>query len=162
MNIYFGSPLVWVLSLLGLAAFIYSLRAFIGYRAVTTDSLAEYEYRKSKGMVPDALSRDGFLRAYRRTNNPRYLLFTAMALIAILALTPIIFILLERILQFFYDSSGQSRVIEPGYLVWQFLIFVATMGSWAGIGWTSARFYHGNAPGNFEMEVAKELERQDR
>jgi hypothetical protein len=78
-------------------------------------------------------------------------------MVAILIITPFAMIGFEAGLNLMYNLSGQSRVIEPGFLVWQFFLFFGIIAVWVGIAYLSARHYHRNAPGSLQFELDKFL-----
>ena len=53
--------------------------------------------------------------------------------------------------------TAQSRVIEPGYLVWQFFLFFGMIAVWVAIAYLAARSYHRTAPGNLQYELDQHL-----
>lgn len=158
MDIFTGNPFLWAFAILVLIAGIYGLRAFLGYRAVARDAEADYEYKRDQNMIDPRLSREGYIRAYRRYNNPRSTAYVAGAMTAILVLTaPSL-----AIMQFAYEKlwmfSGQSRVFEPGFLVWQFFLFFSIIAIWAAIGYVVARRYHRRSPTSWRDEQVKEFD----
>jgi len=78
-------------------------------------------------------------------------------MIAILVATPVAMLGFERGLNFIYNLSGQSRVIEPGYLVWQFFLFFGMIAVWVSIAYFVAKRYHRKAPGNLQYEIDQHL-----
>lgn len=136
-----------------IAAIAFSARAAFGLLSIGREAGADYDYRVAHGMLPGATPRERYVSAYRRVNGPRLALHLAGALWAVLLLTPVIAVVLEFLLEQLWQATGQSRVFEPGYLVWQFFIFFGLVGTWAAIGWLAARRYHGRAPGRLEDEL---------
>ncbi|WP_409432726.1 hypothetical protein ACJ3XI_11025 [Litorimonas sp. RW-G-Af-16] len=153
MKILLANPVVWALCLLALVASIYSVRAALGYANVARDAEDDFAYKTPKAMIPAGLSKEAYVEIYRRVNNPRAAAYVAGGLWSILLLTPVIFKALEWGLNLIYNLSGQNRVIEPGYLVWQFIIFFAVMMIWAGIAYGFARHFHRHAPGSLQYEL---------
>lgn len=137
-------------------ALTYGLRAIVGYRQVNRDADDDYAYKSREGMIPKGVSRDAYIRAYRRFHAPRSTAYVAGAMSAILLLTYPILVITQFMLERFWIWSGRSIVIEPGFLVWQFMIFFIIIGTWAGIGYISARQYHSRAPISFEQELERE------
>lgn len=137
-----------------LAALVFTLRAVVGWVGLSREAEEDFRYREANAMVPMGASRERYVAAYRRVNAPRLSLHAAGALWAVLLLTPVIAVVLEFLLELLWQATGQSRVFEPGYLVWQFFIFFGLVGTWAAIGWIAARLYHGRAPGRLEDELA--------
>lgn len=152
-----NSPLTWTLGFLAVMAGIFILRAWFGYRTVERDALADYDYKSGNDMIPAGLSKEAYIDVYRRVNNPRDQAYMGGALALILVATPVLFYLLEWVLRMIYNYSGQSRVIEPGYLVWQFLLFFMVIGCWVAIGYVAAQRYHRRKPGPLHYEIEQAL-----
>lgn len=158
MQNFDGISFVWALLLLGTVALIYGIRAYIGFRNVAQDAEADYAFKQKENMLDPRLSKDGYIRAYRRFHNPRALGYMAAGITAILLLTAPALSLLQILLNQVWIWSGRSRVFEPGYLVWQFFIFFAVIGIWAFIAYVTARQFHKNAPTSLRDEILKEIE----
>lgn len=135
-----------------LAALVFTARALFGRLGLAREAADDYSYRSANGMIGDVDPRT-YVATYKRVNAPRFATHAAAALWAVLALTPVIAMALEFLLDLLWQATGQSRVFEPGYLVWGFFIFFGLMGTWAAIGWIAARHYHKHAPGRFEDEL---------
>ena len=157
MQKFQGISFVWALVLMAVLALIFGIRAFWGWRNVCSDAHADYEYKRANGMVPDAIERETYERIYRRVYGPRGPLHVAGAMLAILIATPIAMLGFEAGLNLIYNLSGQSRVIEPGYLVWQFFLFFGMIAVWVGIAYLAARRYHRTAPGSLQFEMDRHL-----
>lgn len=158
MPVVHGISFIWALVILGVIIAIYGLRAALGYRNVASDAQDDYAYKFEHGMMDNRLSKDGYIRAYRRFHNPRAPLYVAATLLAIVISTPILFIIISFLLEQLYQITGRSRVFEPGYLVWQFSIYMMTLAAWAGIAYFGARTFHSRAPGTLSQEMAKEMD----
>lgn len=158
MQKFEGISFNWALILIASIALLYGLRAFLGYRAVARDAEADYEYRKSEGMVDKRLSREAYVRAYKRYNNPRSTAFVGIGMAAILLLTVPAMLVIQFIYKNLWALTGQSRVFEPGFLVWQFTLFFSMIGIWTAIGYVTARRYHRYAPISLRDEMLKEME----
>ena len=154
----FLEGLSWILGLLVLIGLFYGVQAAIGYRAVARDARSDYAYKKSEGMIDKRLSEEGYIRAYKRFNNPRRPAYIASTIAAILLLTWPAMGLIELVLRQAWQFSGRSRTIEPGFLVWQFFIFFSIIGIWVIIAYLGARRYHRFAPISFHDEQIKEME----
>lgn len=161
MTLILTNPVIWVLGLVGIVAVLCGLRAILSYRAVASDAQADYDYKAEQGMIPKGLSQSRYIQIYRRVNNPRAAGYAASGLALILLTTPLIFWGLEWGLRMLYNLSGQDRVIEPGYLVWQFIIFFAVLIIWAGIAYGTARRYHRRAPASLQYEIEQALMDED-
>ena len=136
-----------------LAALVYTVRAAAGWVSVRRDAGVDFDYRSANGMVPAGVDRDAYVATYNRVNGPRGATHAAVALWGVLLATPVIAKMLEFLLEQLWQASGQSRVFEPGYLVWMFFIFFGMMGTWAAIAFVVARHYHKHAPARFEDEL---------
>jgi len=161
MQSYLTNPFMWLLTVLGLIAGLFWLRTFIGYRNVARDALSDYDYKLGQNMIPKGLSKDRYAQLYKRANNPRQQAYIASTTSIILIGTPVIFYILEWGLRMAYNLSGQSRTIEPGYLVWKFMIFFLVIMCWTGIGYLAARRYHRLKPGPLHYEIEQELYKDD-
>ena len=138
-----------------LAALVYTVRAVVGWAAVRGEAQSDYDYRAANGMVPRGVGQQDYIATYRRVNGPRGSIHAAAALWAMLLATPLIAVIMEFLLNQLWLATGQSRVFEPGYLVWAFFIFFGLMGAWAAIGFIAARRYHKHAPARFEDELRR-------
>lgn len=158
MQFFEGLSFIWVMGLLVIIGLFYGVQAFLGYKAVARDALSDYEYKKTEGMIDKRLSKDGYIRAYKRFNNPRRPAYIAGTIAAILLLTWPAMGLIEFALRQMWQLSGRSRTIEPGFLVWQFFIFFALIGIWVTIAYVGARRYHRFAPVSFRDEQIREMD----
>lgn len=158
MQKFEGISFVWALIIIGGIALLYGFRAYLGYRAVAKDAEADYTYKFSEGMLDKRLSREGYIRAYKRYNNPRSTAFVGIGMASILLLTVPAMLLIQFIYENVWQLSGQSRMFEPGFLVWQFVLFFSILGIWTTIGYLTARRYHRFAPISLRDEILKELD----
>jgi len=157
MQNFDGISFKWALVLMGVIALTFAVRALIGWQQVCRDARADYNYKRANGMVPDVMTQETYEQIYRRVYAPRGPLHVAGAMLAILAATPLAMLGFEAGLNLIYNLSGQSRVIEPGYLVWQFFLFFGMIAVWAGIAYLAARRYHLTAPGSLQFEIDQHL-----
>jgi amino acid transporter len=153
-----GLSFNWVFLIVGIIIFIYGLRAFLGYRNVARDAEDDYQYKVKNGMDDPRLTKEAYIRAYKRFYNPRGPLYVAGTLLVMVLLTPIIMIIIQFLLEQLYQFSGRSRVFEPGYLVWQFFIFFLMIMSWAFTTYLGARRYYKYAPATLAQEMDLEAE----
>lgn len=156
---FLHNPITAMALLLSLVALFHWVKAGLGYRQVAADAESEYNYQKNENILGKKITRDMFVSAYKRANSPRANLFLASAITAILVLTYPIFMLFQIIFDWMWFASGRSEVIEPGFLVWKFMIFFGLIAVWSGIMFFTARQYHKNAPVNFQQELDKEREK---
>ena len=157
MQKFQGISFVWALALMGAIALVFGIRTFVGWQQVRRDARADYDYKCANGMVPDTMNRETYEQIYRHVYGPRGPLHVAGAMLAILIATPIAMLGFEAGLNLMYNLSGQSRVIEPGYLVWQFFLFFGMIAVWVGIAYLAARRYHRTAPGSLQFEMDQHL-----
>lgn len=157
MQKFEGISFVWALILMGVIALIFVIRAGLGWQQVRADARADYDYKRANGMVPDSMTRESYEKIYRHVYNPRGPLHVAGAMVAILIITPIAMWGFALGLDLIYHLSGQNRVIEPGYLVWQFFLFFGIIAVWVGIAYLAARRYHQKAPGSLQFEIDQYL-----
>ena len=158
MKSFEGISFWWAIIILAVIGLVYALRAFLGYRNVARDAEEDYNYKHPQGMIDKRLSKAGYIRAYKRFHNPRGSAYVAGAIAAILILTWPAMALLEFILEQAWQLSGRSRAIEPGFLVWQFIVFFSVIGFWVFIASKAARRYHRYAPVTFRDEMIKEMD----
>jgi len=158
MRSFEGISFWWAIVILAVIGLVYGLRAVLGYRTVARDAEDDYNYKQPQGMIDKRLSKDGYIRAYKRFYNPRGPAYVAGGIAAILILTWPAMALLEFILEQAWQLSGRSRVIEPGFLVWQFIIFFSVIAFWVFIASRTARRYHRYAPVTFRDEMLKEMD----
>lgn len=154
-----GLSFNWMFLIVGVVILVYGLRAFIGYRNVARDSEEDYAYKVKLGMDDPRLTKEGYIKAYKRFYNPRGPLYVAVTLLTMVLLTPVIMIIIQFLLEQLYQNSGRSRVFEPGYLVWQFFIFFMMIMSWAFITYLGARRYYKYMPATLAQEMDREAEK---
>ncbi len=151
-----GISFNWFIVILGVIIAFYAVRAFLGYRSVARDAEADYTYKIQNGMDDPRLNKEGYISAYKRFYNPRGTLYVAATLAAMVILTPVALIIIQFLLEQLYQISGRSRVIEPGFLVWQFFIYFLLLMSWALMCYVSARQFYKRAPGTLSQEMERE------
>jgi len=158
MRAFEGISFIWALTLVALIALIYGVRAFIGYRTVAKDAEIDFAYKSEQGMLDKRLDKPAYIRAYKRFHNPRSKAFVAGGLTAILVLTAPALLVIQIILEQLWLLNGQPRTFEPGFLVWQFIIFFSIIGIWAFIAYMTARQFHRHAPISLRDEILRELD----
>ncbi len=136
-----------------LVALAFTVRAVIGWMGLAREAEEDFAYRRDQAMIPADIERDAFVSTYRRVNAPRTSTYAAATLWGVLLATPVIAKIMEVLLDGLWQVTGRPRAIEPGYLVWAFLIFFGLFGAWAGIAYLAARRYHRRAPGRLEDEL---------
>lgn len=154
MQKFEGISFLWALGLLSVLGLFYAIRAFFGFRAVAQDAQDDYDYKQERNMLDGRLSRESYIKVFKRLHSPRRPAYIATAIFSILILTWPIMAILSVILEQLYQFTDRNRVFEPGFLVWQFCIFFGVIFSWTGIAYIIARRYHMLAPGspNYETE----------
>jgi len=143
-----------IIAVLLLAAFVNAVRAVIIMRRVKGEAISEYDYRRANDMVDSDISRDDFLAAYKRSHGARGPVYAAVTLFTAAVLTPPMLALISISYEYLWRWNGQERAFEPGYLVWQFILFGCVIAGWALIGHIGARLYYRNLPGSLEAELA--------
>ena len=151
------SYLTLFLALILLLAVISAVRAFINYKAVKQDAQDDYAYKKSRGMIDDNLSQNGYQRAYMRFYSPRKYIYTAVAFTTIAVLTVPILGLIRFALIFIWESSGRPDDIQPGFLVFNILMMISLLAFWALIFFIFSRLYYQKAPVSLRDEMLKEM-----
>ncbi len=157
MQKFEGISFLWAIGLLVLIAIIYGTRAYIGYRNVARDAQADFEFKHAENMIDPRLTREGYIRAYTRFHNPRGLLYMAAGISAILLLTAPALLGIQILLNQLWILTNRSRIFEPGFLVWQFIIFFSLIGIWAAIAYVTARRFHKQAPISLRDEMLREI-----
>jgi len=161
MQNFDGISFLWAVGLLAFIGVFYALRAILGFRAVAQDAQDDYDYKKECNMLDGRLSRDGYIRVFKRLHSPRRPAYVASAIFAIIVLTWPIMGALSFLLEQLYQFTGRSRVFEPGFLVWQFCIFFGIIFSWTSISYALARRYHRLAPGTPKYETDQQLQEEE-
>ena len=136
---------------------IFAVRAFINYKVVKQDAQDDYAYKKSRGMVDNNLSQEGYRRAYMRFYSPRKYIFMAGAFASVAFLTIPILGLIRFVLIYIWESSGRPDDIQPDFLVFNLLMMVSLLVFWALIFFIFARFYYRGAPVSLRDEMLKEM-----
>jgi len=173
MPVYFDSiPFFWTLVVLGLIALIFAVRAYLGYRRLPAEAADDWDYQVSQNMQELRLTKQAYVRAYKKVNAPRGALYIACVFAAIVVLTPLAFALINSVLWSLWSASGdpieiklgagnikesvESLTYEPGNMVWGFFTFFGILGIWAFIAAMAARRYYRNAPGLMRDELIYE------
>lgn len=144
-----------VITICLIVAFIFALRTLTGYRGLTEEARREFKYRTEDGLVSPNLSEDNFVTAYRRAHAPRGAAFIAMTMIAVCLMTPVLLIAMEWGYEYLWRWTGQSRDFEPGYLVWQFMLFAGLLVGWAVTAYFGAQLYYRGVAGTLDDELSK-------
>jgi len=158
MNTFDDYSLAWLLLAIGLIALAMILRAWLGYRAVAQDAETDYAYKKDEGMIDKRLSKDGYIRAYKRYYAPRKPVYMGFGFLAVLVLTPLAMMLFSLISAEIWKLAGRPEDYAPQSLVWQFMYFFALIAMWGLIAYGSATLYYRNAPRTLRDEMLKEMD----
>ena len=173
MPVYFQSPpFLWTLAAIAILALIFGVRTILAYRRLPQDASDDWDYQVSQNMQDLRLTKDAYVRAYKKVNAPRGVLYITGVFSAILLLTPVAFALINSILWTLWDSSSEpveisirgggvkenveSLTYEPGNMVWGFFTFFGILAIWALIGAIAARYFYRNSPGLMRDELIEE------
>ncbi|NNC38278.1 MAG: hypothetical protein EX271_07785 [Acidimicrobiales bacterium] len=173
MPIYFQSPpFVWTIVAMAVLAAIFWLRTFLAYRRLPHEAAEDWDYQVSQNMHDLRLTKDAYVRAYKKVHAPRSQLYIASVFTAIFVLTPVAFAFINSILMTLWNSSDEpvqesvrgggirenieSLTFEPGNMVWGFFTFFGIIAIWALIAALAARHYYRNAPGLMRDELIEE------
>ena len=153
------TALLWPALIVGILALIYACRAWLGYRQVGRDALDDFAYKTQKGMVDPDIDKADYVQAYVRYYGPRSTAHIAAGLAAVLLLTWPAFALINFAFHQLWLATGKSPFYEPGFFLWQFMVFFAVTGTWALIIYFTARRYHRHAPISFKRELTRQRAR---
>ncbi|NNE57435.1 MAG: hypothetical protein HKN36_04945 [Hellea sp.] len=158
MKIFDDHSLAWFIGGIALMAVYFIIRAMLGYKQIARDADAEYSHRKAQGTVDKRLSREGYVRAYRRYYAPRNLTYIGITLAMILFLTPLLVMLYGIVSTKLWEMAGQPLEYAPSSLVWQFFMYFSVIGMWGLIAYQVAKIYHKKAPRTLRDEMLREME----
>ena len=136
-------------------------RALVSWARLSRDGEEDYNYRLQEGMIGSQISKDTYLRAYRRFHAPRAAIYMTAALVAMLVLTFPALWVLQWLLEQVWVLSGRSQDYHPGFLVWKFYIFLGMIALWVGIVFFAARAYYSNIMISFDKELDREMAAQE-
>lgn len=173
MPVYFQNPpFLWTLGALALLALIFGIRAFLAYRRLPGEAADDWDYQVSQNMQDLRLTKDAYIRAYKKVHAPRGVMYIASVCAGILVLTPVAFAFINTILMTLWNSSDEpvqenlrgggirenveSLTFEPGNLVWGFFTFFGIIAIWVFIVAMAARHFYRNSPGLMRDELIAE------
>ena len=173
MPVYFQNPpFLWTLGALALLALIFGIRAFLAYRLLPQEAADDWDYQVSQNMQDLRLTKDAYIRAYKKVHAHRGVMYIASVCAGILVLTPVAFALINTILMTLWNSSDEpvqenlrgggirenveSLTFEPGNLVWGFFTFFGIIAIWVFIVAMAARHFYRNSPGLMRDELIEE------
>lgn len=145
--------IITIIALALALAVIFALRAVLSYRLLSADGAEEYVYRQSENMLCSTISQADFVSAYRRVNAPRGALYAAILFFCNAALTVPLLSFLTFAFEYLWRYSGQSRVIEPGYMVWSMMLCAGVILGWGLMSYLIMSRYHARTPGTLEQEL---------
>jgi len=157
MQSIYGISLLWPFLAVLCVGLVFGLRSLLTRLQVRADARSDYAYKTEQDMLPQGLNQADYEKIYMRVYGPRYQTYMFFGVMAILIGSPIAMYILQQGLNMAYHMSGQNRAIEPGYLVWQTLLFFSLIFIWVGIGYVVARIYHSKTPGNLQYEIDQHL-----
>lgn len=123
---------------------------------VARRSVQEWRARAARGDKRlEGLTRDEFVRVYRRVYGPRGQVYVLAGLAAAVASTPIVLAALAGVWRWAWIASDRPVAYAPGDLVWQFYLFFGLIGVWAYIASRFAARHHRRRPGPLDHELAR-------
>ena len=144
------------LLVLSLVFFIFSI---FSVRKIRQEAEEDWAYQVSENMQDLRLNKEGYVRAFTKVHAPRKLKYLSGMLAALALLTLPAFALIERALHYLWILSGQSRVFEPPFLVWQFFVYFSILAVWISIASFFHRRYHRTSPGTMRDVLISEHEK---
>lgn len=129
------------------AALLLGAKALFGYQSLSKQGHDDFKYRSEQNMLPSNLTDESdYVDAYKRAHGPAGTLHIAGALLSAALLTYPLLGALVFIFEHGWRAAGQPRAYEPGYLVWQFMLFAGVIIFYAFIAWLTARLYYRKEP----------------
>jgi len=144
------------LAFLLLIGFYFLVKGLIGYGKIAREAGREFDVREKDDALGMNISRDGFVRAYRRFYAPRKDIYRGGGILAATLLTVPAIRLFEYASEAIWIMSGKPYEYGPGTLIWQFMLYFALIAFWGIIFFAVAKFYHQYAPRTFRDELIKE------
>lgn len=157
MQKFDDTSLLWFLAVIGLIASVFVLRAWRGYRRVAQDAESDYVYKSDQKMIDPRMTKDGYIRAYKRFYAPRSLAYAGAGFAAVLILTPLVVVIYSIVSVQLWTLAGQPLEYAPKTLVWQFFMFFATIAMWGSIAYFAAARFHKYAPRTLRDEMLREM-----
>lgn len=147
---------LWTLFVFGLIGLFFLVRGLIGYRRITGEAGDEYDIRRNDSMEVDNISREGFVRAYRRFYGPRSQVYRGLSILAAAVLTLPALVLFEYVGELIWVAVGKPYEFGPSTLIWKFMLFFGMIAFWSLVFFVSASLYHKFAPRTFRDELLRE------
>ncbi len=157
-NFWQEIPFFWGLVSLAVLATLVGLRAWVLSKNLVRDAEQEWDYQVSENMQDLRLTKDAFVRAYTKVNEPRGWKLMAKMLAAFAVLSVPAFAVIQLLLYKVWRDNlnevskmpqfkGRLEVLSDPVLVWQFSIFLSVIIFWVlVVGWFVRQYYKG-APG---------------
>jgi hypothetical protein len=139
------TSLKWGLLAIFCLAVLYGLRAWRAYRGLEKEAAADFEYKKTEGMLPRGLGAESYVRAYRRFHAPRGAAFISLTLGSIAIFTVPAMGVFYGVTFFLWELGGKDKVFAPGLIVHSMLMFFLIISFWAH-------------PQSLEAEIRKEMQ----
>lgn len=153
-----NNSLFWFVITVAIIGVVMLIRGVLAYRSVAEDAASDYDYKAREDMLDGDITREQYIRAYRRFHAPRKYFYSGAGLLLILILTPLLFSLFGVVSSWLWNLAGRPQSYTPTLLVWQFLMFFFMLAMWALIAYQLAKFYHENAPRTLRDEMMREKE----
>ena len=154
-----GISVNWFIIAVAMMGLIYALRAFIALNRLGDEAKADYAYKNAQKALDPRIAQEDYVKIYRYVHRPRKQIYIAAAILALFVITPISFVVFDFIYRLIYNASGQSRVIEPGFLVWQFFLFFFFIINCVTIIYFMARRFYSHAPSALHHEIERFLQK---
>ena len=106
---------------------------------------SDYLYKSLNDMIDKSITKVEYIRLFTKKHKPRKFLYIASGSFFILVSTWPIMAIISYLLECLYQFTGQNRVFEPGFLVWQFCIFFGIILSWSCAAYCIVTFYYKRA-----------------
>lgn len=147
---------LWTLTVFILIGLFFLIKGLFGYRRIGAEAGEEYDFRRTDSNEVDKISRDGFVRAYRRFYGPRSQVYRGLSILAAAFLTLPALVFFEYAGEQVWNMIGKPYEFGPSTLIWRFMLFFGMIAFWALVFFISATIYHKNAPRTFKDELLRE------
>lgn len=147
MQQFSGISFLWATFSLAILGVIYTLAYFLLTLKIAKDAEADYLYKSLNGMINESVTKAEYTGLFTQKHKPRKFLYIALGSFFILASTWPIMAIISYLLECLYQFTGQNRVFEPGFLVWQFCIFFGIILSWSCAAYCIVTLYYKRATG---------------
>ncbi len=125
-------------------------------RCLTTEARFEYTARRAtRPVTVDGIEEDVFVRLYVSCFQPRWMLYTAGALLAVIVISPAAFVATPLLYDMIWRVLGAPEWGGRTGYVFMFSLFFGIVFIWAFIAALFARFHHLRAPEPFNHALAR-------